>query len=911
VAFLILARAASAADADEQDWDADENTLQLKSIPSSLRSHRFNCVVETPRGLRIDNQRVLWIGTRDGLWRWRQGSNEAEKIPLSGRNGVPLAEVFSVNSLLCLDKNLWIGSAHGLYVLDLTARDPKPSQETGWPVEAVNCFTSAGRTLWVGTIKALYRLDEARHSSTANRKLWKPVSSLAWDGSHKRLWVATPYGLFHSEQACEEAAGPTRLILQALATPGTAQAGAPLAAWAQVLTGFGLMGSNTLPTVFPYDAKNHFQHSSIAYSDRFAALHPYEKTLWTQMRNGPQNVVRLKNVMSDQGRSVECEESVDFVSGLVERKNILWIGAQKAPQARAEPVPNVRVGLFRWRRELERDDPMLKGPLVEDELVGLSQVDDTLWMATNNSLYRLNGLKGEPWHPTIVITNITRPGLVNPIFTGNTVRITWKKAKNLAGRTTPQWIDFKLFVKEDGEDRYHEEGSVLSGKSKGEWEASYTTKRAGNYKYEIHAYDLAGNETVVANDALDSDALQGVMPSFTVQSPLWWLLKWLGSLLFVVILLMLYLAPLRRAFLVHCFGYRYNLIATDYPPFVFVAERQNVGVFKMAYDPTKTKEDQDPNPVDFRSGLPVATRWIREKRTKMRGKTALVRVDEDDFGYPLAWVLGGDWSDGRETLVAGQLIRGAPEVKPEPRKGVCFAALGCRQNKDGQLRDLPKVPTEVAAVVKLFGRTGAKVLTGKLATEREEAKVEDFRRAMRGANVVHVAAHACAEEIQFFDGPFRVDDISGLGEIPCKLLVLSACKAADFRGAKVSLARAFVAKNVNVLASLMPVWDDFCEVFFPSFYARLLPPRWHFSGVDVGTAIRMAAGEWVGQMAAPKRRKRRTGFVTRLSDLLNYRESMRPRIDRDVAAGSQDRDSIDSFVLFGNPCLQIHLRRDL
>src|SRR5262249_12193011 len=321
--------------------------------------------------------------------------------------------------------------------------------------------------------------------------------------------VATPYGIFHREQAWAEAAAPTQVILQALASPGSVPAGAPLAAWAQVLTGFGLMGLDAMPTVLRYDAKAHFQPGSVVPTDDFAALHPYEKTLWAQMRNSQQDVVRLKNVMSVQGRSVERVENVDFVSGFVEWNNILWIGAQKAQQARPGPAPNVRAGLFRWMRDPKRADPPLKGPLIEDELLGLSRADDPLWMVTKDSLYRLNGLEKRPWHPTAVVTNMTVPRLTKPIFTGDTVKITWKKVKGLAGRTTPQRIKFKLFVKEEGEARYPDEGTDALEISEGEWQATYTPHAAGNYRYEIRAYDLAGNDAVVANDAGDPDAQSG------------------------------------------------------------------------------------------------------------------------------------------------------------------------------------------------------------------------------------------------------------------------------------------------------------------------------------------------------------------------------------------------------------------
>src|SRR5205823_4708822 len=100
-----------------------------------------------------------------------------------------------------------------------------------------------------------------------------------------------------------------------------------------------------------------------------------------------------------------------------------------------------------------------------------------------------------------------------------------------------------------------------------------------------------------------------------------------------------------------------------------------------------------------------------------------------------------------------------------------------------------------------------------------------------------------------------------------------------------SFARRFVALGVNVLASLKRVDDKFCEFFFPAFYRYWLP-NGLMSDMDLGSAIRMAATDW-------KNRDKKNGEMGPGRDL-------GPTI-------SPVEDSLDTFVLFGDPSLQIRL----
>ncbi len=182
---------------------------------------------------------------------------------------------------------------------------------------------------------------------------------------------------------------------------------------------------------------------------------------------------------------------------------------------------------------------------------------------------------------------------------------------------------------------------------------------------------------------------------------------------------------------------------------------------------------------------------------------------------------------------------------------------------------------------------------------------------MLEADIVHVATHASPDLIQFSDGDFLASDLALLNQPRCRVLVLSACEAASLDQVGKSLARDFVARGVNVLASLEKVQDSFCKTFFPEVYRCLLPPD-RISGDDLGTAIRRAAGMWHrGQSIATGGADRREAPAPIAGSIDSMPGPSRELgIDADSGATQPARNSVDTFVLFGDPSLRIRLNRE-
>ena len=253
-----------------------------------------------------------------------------------------------------------------------------------------------------------------------------------------------------------------------------------------------------------------------------------------------------------------------------------------------------------------------------------------------------------------------------------------------------------------------------------------------------------------------------------------------------------------------------------------------------------------------------------------------LEVDERAFARPWALVIADPWSTtgGR---IAGQL-RLTRNVSAPARfdvRQVSFAGLRCDHDTVNQ--PLRSAAAEIDEVVAVARRWGAATFATAI-----NASIEDFQHALNNADIVHAALHASPEGLFMTDGLVRADAISAGGDLRCRLLVLSACEAAD-----ISVPYAFLwaalDRGVNVIAAVRPVNDAVCRVFFSSLYAALLPRR-NFAGVSISQAIRAGA-------AACE----------------EYFDAAAARLG-DPSMGTHWKDTVDSFVLFADPTLAWQLR---
>ena len=518
--LLVRVYGAQAAAAPNPDWEADE-TLRLKLVFNLDRNEALRCVVEA--------EGVLWIGSDKGLYTYQRGSEVARKVfPASGEGGRP-SRAISVTCLLHRDRTLLIGTTDGLYSLDpKMGAGQKPNKQPMVDGQ-VSCLAQAGNTLWVGTSTRLYRWDDwdRKNSAPNGNQLAGPVFYLGWDDEGKRLWATTDKGIFYSEW--------------------NASAG-----WVSA------------PKPYTYQKTATFDGYSVSFRSQTvrhnAAAHPHGNSLWVQQSDNARDLIRLENVLIESEPALKLVKGVGRVGAFLTLKDQLWVGATEL--ARPQNAPNAPGdgGLFRWGPNFERPQRV-----IPRDVRGLSQNGDTLWIAAKDGVYRLNGLEARAWHPTIVLVEKPTSSFFSPIFQGKSVPIRWKNVKNLAGRTTPELVDFKVYLNDLVSNATVK--PLVNAKGEREFSATLPDLPAGDYRYDIRAFDLHENEAI-ANDESNDPAAAAASQSFSVASPLRVWLTRLGPPILILssaILLLMFFVPLRRTFLVYFVGYRYRLATGDCP----------------------------------------------------------------------------------------------------------------------------------------------------------------------------------------------------------------------------------------------------------------------------------------------------------------------------------------------------------
>jgi CHAT domain-containing protein len=235
-----------------------------------------------------------------------------------------------------------------------------------------------------------------------------------------------------------------------------------------------------------------------------------------------------------------------------------------------------------------------------------------------------------------------------------------------------------------------------------------------------------------------------------------------------------------------------------------------------------------------------------EEKGFLAGKARLVLVPHAELHYlPFAALISGDRG--------GRFLTERYELAMAPSASV-WLSLGDRPTPTGEgmlavaprPEQLPGSGREVAEIQRLGG-TGARVLTGRAATE------EAFRREAKGRRVLHLATYGVLNKpnplfsfVELAPGPeqdgrLEVHEVFGL-DLTADLVVLSACQTGLGSGALadvpagddwVGLTRAFLhAGAARVVASLWAVEDQATGALMSRFYEALaagVRPAWALS----------------------------------------------------------------------------------
>lgn len=804
----------------------------------------------------------VWLGTEAGLYRCKHDGSEAVRI----------TEVSSsVRCFLGDNDGLFVSTDEGLFETKTPLHAPMrlqvPAPARPPPLGSISSITKANADLWLGTSTGLFRWRRGGDQPAVN--VFAPwgrlaVNCVVVDGND--LWIGTG--------------------------------------------GSGLRSCDTdsaVPTV-----------KSAMFSANVSAIHVVGNSIWYATghpaNNGEPGKLRKVSTESLRGMMVPVKPGdkrdppgdkirtrCGFVKAIEAVDDRLWLAGEKG-----------------FDRFTPRDDGTEQKNVIPGEIVGLHRNGDTVWVITNAKLYGLEGFNAGTWTPKVTLIEAPPSSL----FTDTHASIKWQ-VKDLGRRTNPELVVFDVVFTKEGiteefrrvravrlEDSPGKPGSPTFGISE--------VLPAGKYEYEIHAWDLNWNEGVAAFEA---DGAEAALPRpFDVSSLALYRLKWIAAVgipLLSLLALAVFYVPFGR-FLVVWLGFqRYTLtpgICNEKFEVVPTGQRNTYRIEHMTSGSNSPIRPSKEEPLG--KPWPPDTPWLRARRQELKDKNVLVYVRGEDYQYPFAHLIGGNWSKAVEAVVAGQVIKDSGTRQPSAatdrseaavaehvtsnsnlkdessHTDFCFAVLGY-PHEEGTDDYLEGVLPEAEAVEKLFRKTRARVVSPKCALAG--ATPEHFKSALKGADIVHVATHASHKEIRFKDGSFGVNDIEALpkAEIRCRLLVLSACKAAEFENIDKSIANHFTFKGVNVLASLQRVDDKLCKYFFPAFYGYWLPRgdrlwRGLTSGNDLGSAIRMAAADWMNREEVENGQR---------SPSRDLGDTMSP-----VA------NSIDTFILFGDPSLQLRLQ---
>jgi hypothetical protein len=297
----------------------------------------------------------------------------------------------------------------------------------------------------------------------------------------------------------------------------------------------------------------------------------------------------------------------------------------------------------------------------------------------------------------------------------------------------------------------------------------------------------------------------------------------------VALLIVTISGRVRRALLVRI-GLRWSLDSSNTPLQVYVRKLQD-DVPRASLVRPDTHGERFVTITDSYAPLAELTAELNP------GDNLRVVVADDLFARPWSLHVGTPWSKGAEAIVAGQVASRAdsPVRPPAPSRVVAFSSLACARPAT-PLDLLEKADGESAAITKQVKDWGATV------SRTSDARCDDFLRALRLADVVHVAAHASLDRLELADRALTIQDLSDdvLRSMRTRLLILSACQAQEDVVPEAMIVIRLVRAGVNVISASAAVDDVVCKRFFVELFRAFLPGR-AVEGVTIAGAIRTAA----------------------------------------------------------------------
>jgi hypothetical protein len=720
---------------------------------------------------------------------------------------------------------VWVGGDNGLFRIKSGAQFP---QVQGNPQflkgTTVNCFWPAKDRLWIGSEGGLfYWKPGLTNPESAEGELGvpKPLKVRALCFLNDTLWIGTDICLnrwIPATRHFEKMKGGTVFYLD----------GTRKALWAATDRGLFRWEGN----------QSGFQRQ---WSLIATSVHQMGSTLWlTDNQN---------NLWRGEATGPEPKDPTTLQTGRIyrflEQKGTLWMGAER--------------GLFSLEQgEKEPWSPSLPTGRIND----LFQGPKGLWIATeNNGLFRKAGPNSQAWEAKIRVIGHSS-WLPSP---DAEFSINWE-IDGYDWRATPETVRTRVVVYDS-----KAQPTKLSEWEPGRTEARFHgLKRAGDYYMVVEAKDLNG-EVVVSSD--QNIAAKGW----------WWWAGWviLFCGLVAMSLGLAFYPPLGRLAQAIILGYRWNISfvsPTTYYDVGRLAEAKETYTIRRSSGQAVVQTTE----ANVQGGWPWDSTWPQDQQHHIQGDHNVhVLVDEPGYRYPWSHLISYPWSKGENCVIAGQLI--ANVLQPPLQKlrwRIWFAGLGSIDGPPNMpLSKLLNCDLEVKEVTETFMRARAKILQIS-PRAHVNAKVEDFRLALEQADIIHLAAHATADEILLADDAFSVANLSRLRVIRCRLLVLSACNLGDFRASTHPLAYELVLRGINVVASLVPANDFFCQFFFPNLYRMILPSSKRV-GEPLGRAVQRTADLWKQFLQAPQNQEKEA----------RYR--------------SVDLNPVNQFVLYGNPSFQL------
>ena len=272
-----------------------------------------------------------------------------------------------------------------------------------------------------------------------------------------------------------------------------------------------------------------------------------------------------------------------------------------------------------------------------------------------------------------------------------------------------------------------------------------------------------------------------------------------------------------------------------------------------------------PRSTVFRVTFPSISNVASNEHTRLlaatmrTGELGMVIAAEELFRIPWPHLFGGAWTT--EGAIVGQVCVGSRVVSSPPKVGKLRLGIVVASRVEGY-EQLLMAPYEVDEIARIFRRWGAAVHNNGVGT------APAVMNALATCEIVHIAAHALPDRLVLSDRALHASDFA-TADLRCKLLVLSACDAAQLGNQNNSLVMELVRKGVNVIAARASVSDQVCRYFFAEFYRALLPKR-GLASVEIGRAISEA--------------------VVRCAKLMD---------------GDEWRVDVDSMILFGDPTLKL------